>query len=187
MGKTNMKANVLFTFILLFTLLFSFVFTQVEVKWNSYAKIQSVKSSGNCLFVTTNNQLVQGRCDSYQASWKFVPMIQAKRHGFRSCKSEITYAIVSAYSGKALDVKGKSKDNHAKIQLFDQHNEDNQLWRFYMCPTYNYYIKNKRSGKCIDDRASTQLGGDYIQYDCYNPCRNVHQLFKIETAHWRFM
>merc|ERR1712032_1531101 len=161
MGKTNMKANVLFTFTLLFTLLFSFVFTQTEEIFNTELKIRSVKPSGHCI---TYSELgfIQGSCDS-NAKFYLVPSLRASGGGLllKNCKSTLYYLIVSRNTGKAVYVEKRSKSNEAIIHPWSLHRADSQQWRFYKCSNspLKYYIKNRRSGKCIDDRGVKELGG----------------------------
>ncbi len=91
-----------------------------------------------------------------------------------SFSSSEAYIIVSKHSGKALDVRGASLTDGAnivqntrneKIILTQNSFVDNQLW--YIIPAGNglYKIKNKKSGKLLDNsNASTADGNPIIQW-----------------------
>merc|ERR1712032_578637 len=179
MGKTNMKANVLFGFILLFTLLFSFVFTQEEYHFRTGIKIGSANPPHHCL-TESNGLLVQGGHRTNNARFFITPVARTKCGGGlrKICTSSIYYIISNWDSKKVLEVKDNSKQNGGEIQLWNRHNDKNQQWKFYLCnpKLLIFYIKNRSSGKCL-----TNEGGIYQQKDC--DCKNLNRVFYL--VEWR--
>jgi hypothetical protein len=61
------------------------------------------------------------------------------------------YFIVAKHSGKVLDVKEVSKNDHAQIWQWKETKTNNQRW--YFLPTddgVSYYIVSKNSKKCME-------------------------------------
>ncbi|MEV4637757.1 RICIN domain-containing protein [Actinoplanes sp. NPDC049548] len=78
--------------------------------------------------------------------WHIVPA------GGKDC-----YLVTNAFSGKSLGIEGKSKDNEAKVAVFDTDPKDpNQQWEFRDAGDGQYHFVNRNSGKALD-----VLGDDF--------------------------
>jgi len=78
------------------------------------------------------------------------------------------FTIQPLHSKEWLDVQGGSKNNGAKLQLWDPNNSSAQMFKFvYAGSPMTYYIINRNSGKAIDasDGKINQNGCPIQQWD----------------------
>ena len=86
--------------------------------------------------------------------------------------SSKVYRIVSADSGKVLDVSGASTFEGESVIIYDWQNQPNQKWRFTPLPDGCYRICALHSGQCLDvDWGSTHEGAWISQYS-FNGAEN---------------
>jgi hypothetical protein len=76
------------------------------------------------------------------------------------------YEIVNLNSGKCLDVPNGSMDWGVELQQWTCWSGDMQQWRLYTAGTNAWYIKNMRSGLCLDVKNSGLPGAALQQWDC---------------------
>lgn len=88
------------------------------------------------------------------------------------------YTIVSVHSGKALEVKGSSKENAGNIQQADYKDTNNQLWTLEPLNNGYYKIISRDSGKVVD-QSTPDIGANVHQYEYVG---GVNQQWKIEKA-----
>ncbi len=103
-----------------------------------------------------SKNLVSGKCGVFLGTnW----IIEDKGNNFISIKSP--------FSGKCLDVFGKSKMNKARVIQYECNYKDNQL--FEKIPDGDSFsLKAKHSGKCITFREGLILKDRLVQKDCSN-------------------
>ena len=82
------------------------------------------------------------------------------------------YAIYNDYTGKCLDVRGRSHRNGANIILYSCHYDDNQLFRLMDYGEQDGYrvvaFMNKESCKCLDIRGRSYYNrGNLQQWQCH--------------------
>lgn len=73
------------------------------------------------------------------------------------------YHIVSAHSGRCLDVAGASQADNAYVQQWDCGNDTNQSWRLARVDNDYVNIISRRSGKCLDISTSPKGAGAIAQ------------------------
>jgi hypothetical protein len=89
-----------------------------------------------------------------------------------------SYSIVSANSGKCLDVPGASTADNVNIQQYDCHSASNQRWRITPLNTTTSFGMNliaQHSGKCLDVAGGGTGAATIQQYDC----------LRQGNQHWR--
>jgi len=95
-------------------------------------------------------------CDKNDSSLKFQFMDMGNGYKLRAISS-----------GRSWDIQGGSKDNNARLQTWDNNNEDGQ--RFYVVKEDTYWkFVVRRSNRCIaipSDAGSSPLV-NVFQYDC---------------------
>jgi hypothetical protein len=94
--------------------------------------------------------------------------------------SKNAYRLTPQVSGKALDVRDRSKDNNAIIQQYSYGSQDNQVFNLVSTSTDVYKIKNVGSGRYVDIKGAViSAGTAIIQYDSVPYC---NQQFKFELV-----
>ena len=79
-----------------------------------------------------------------------------------------TYAIISRFSGKAVDVKQYSKNDGGIVHQWDYFNGPNQKWKFTRLSDDTYKIINQNSGKALDIRGARGTNGAQVhQWEYY--------------------
>lgn len=87
------------------------------------------------------------------------------------------YYITNVYSGKAIDIPGKSTELGVQAQIYTKNSGTNQQWKLESTGDGYFYIRNRNSNQVLDIKGkSVDNGGLCIQYNQNN---NTNQQFKI--------
>ena len=90
---------------------------------------------------------------------------------------EGNYYLVSAYSGKAMDIAWASTQNLAAAELWQYNGNNNQIFKIINAGNHQYYICAKHSGKVLDaSGASFSNGTPIVQY---SPNGGKNQLWEF--------
>lgn len=90
---------------------------------------------------------------------------------------EGNYYLVSAYSGKAMDIAWASTQNLAAAELWQYNGNNNQIFKIINAGNHQYYICAMHSGKVLDaSGASFSNGTPIVQY---SPNGGKNQLWEF--------
>ncbi len=96
------------------------------------------------------------------------------------------FVIQPMHSAYVWDIEGESKENTARLQLWERHDRDGQLFSFeFAGEPLTYFIVNKRSGKVID-ASNTHVGTNgcpLIQYDKHGGDNQKWKLYMAPMWH----
>lgn len=89
------------------------------------------------------------------------------------------FVIQHMHSQHVWDVQAKSNDNGARIHLWDQHNENNQHFRFeFAGEPMTYNIINRKSGKYVD-ASNTKIGANGCHIQQWEKTGKDNQKWKL--------
>ena len=92
--------------------------------------------------------------------------------------------IVSRSSDKCLDIYKGQTAAGVKVQQFDCHGQDNEIWSFVAQDNGVYSITNRKSGKVLDVADKSKNNGSRIQQNDWNHANN--QLWRVEALRGEF-
>ncbi len=91
------------------------------------------------------------------------------------------FIIQPLHSTKVLDIQSRSKDENAKVVLWDRHNAASQQFKFeYAGEPLTYYIKNINSNKYLQvEKSVTSVDGSPITQTQH---KGKHAIWRLEPA-----
>jgi hypothetical protein len=91
-----------------------------------------------------------------------------------------SYAIQARVGGRVLDVPGARRERGARLHLWDQHNKENQLWRFDKQRDGSYVIRSLLSKDLVLD-VSGRAGHDGAELITWDDNGGNNQRWRLEA------